>query len=167
MAEKHQIQTLEDLFIVQLKDLYDAENQLVEVLPKFIKKTTNSKLKAGFEKHLQETKQQVERLDKIGDLLGQDLKGKECAGMKGIIQEAEELLGEIGSPGARDAALICAQQHVEHYEISGYGSVRTFAEALGNKEVCELLQRTLDEEGATDKKLSQLSEIINERAKAA
>jgi ferritin-like metal-binding protein YciE len=149
---------LNDLLVDQLKDLYNAEGQLTKALPKMAKKATNPELKQAFEKHLLETQEHVNRLEQVFEALGEKAKGKTCHAMKGLIEEAQEVLSEDAEDAVRDAALIAAAQRVEHYEIAGYGTVRTYAETLGHKEAARLLQQTLDEEGKTDKLLTQLAE---------
>jgi ferritin-like metal-binding protein YciE len=156
---------LEELLIDELKDLYSAENQIVKALPKMIKGTGSPELKRAFERHLDETRRQVERLDQIGDALEVKLTGKKCKGMEGLLEEGRELLQEEMEQDALDAGLIGAAQKVEHYEIAAYGTARTHASVLGYSKVAKLLQQTLNEEGATDKKLTQLAEsIINVEA---
>jgi len=163
-----QMESLRDLLVEELKDLYSAENQILKALPKMIKKATSKELKAGFEKHLKETEGQVERLDKIFSQLDESPRGKKCKGMEGVIADGKDLMEEEAEPEVMDAGLISAAQHVEHYEIAGYGSVRTYAELLGENEIARLLQQTLDEEKATDEKLTELARNINvQAAKAA
>ncbi|MBI1346641.1 DUF892 family protein [bacterium] len=151
------IATLNDLLILQLKDLFSAETQLVKALPKMAKASHCPELRMAFESHLEETKQQVERLEQVSDLLSAKLRGHKCLAMEGLIKEGEETLHEDMNPEVRDAALICAAQRVEHYEMAGYGCARTFAELLGFTEVEELLTETLEEEGAADQKLTQIA----------
>ncbi len=160
-----EMETLRELYIEQLKDLYSAENQIVKALPKMIKAASAPNLKAGFEEHLAQTKQQVERLEKIFKGLDESPKGKDCKGMEGLLEEGEDLIDEDADPEVKDAGLIAAAQHVEHYEIAGYGCVRTYAELLGEKEAVNLLQQILDEEKQTDEKLSALARKINVKAK--
>jgi len=162
-----EMQSLRELMIDELKDLYSAENQILKALPKMIKKADSAELKQGFEKHLKETEGQVERLDKIFEQLEQSPRGKKCKGMEGIIEDGKELMEEDAEPEVMDAGLIGAAQHVEHYEIAGYGCARTYAELLGLNEIARLLQKTLDEEKATDEKLSQLAQNINVQAEKA
>jgi ferritin-like metal-binding protein YciE len=162
-----EMESLKDLMIDELKDLYSAENQILKALPKMIKKATSAELKSGFEKHLKETEGHVERLDKIFQQLGASPRGKKCKGMEGIIEDGEELMEEDADPEVMDAGLIGAAQHVEHYEMAGYGCVRTYSELLGISDVAKLLQRTLDEEKATDEKLTELSRQINVKAEKA
>jgi ferritin-like metal-binding protein YciE len=159
------LKSLQDLLVEQLKDLYSAENQLVKALPKMAKAAANPDLKAGFEEHLEQTRGQVTRLERICEQLEVSPKGKKCAAMEGLVEEGKELMEEDAGPGVRDAGLIAAAQKVEHYEIASYGSARTWAEQLGLDEAVKLLQETLDEEKATDEKLTQLALAdVNEEA---
>jgi ferritin-like metal-binding protein YciE len=159
---------LEELLIDELKDIYSAESQIVKALPKLAKAASSPELKRAFERHLEETRRQVERLDQIGQALDTKLTGKKCKGMEGLIEEGKEIIEEDLDDNAKDAGLIGAAQKVEHYEIAAYGTARTHAELLGYTKAAKLLQQTLDEEGATDKKLTQLAEsIINVEAAAA
>ena len=153
-----EIDSLQKLYMEELKDLYSAEKQLVQALPRMAKKASNPQLRAAFEEHLEVTKKQVERLDQIFERLERSPRGKKCKGMEGLIEEAKEMMQEDMEPEVLDAALIAAAQKVEHYEIAGYGTVRTYARLLGEEEDARLLQQTLDEEGETDKKLTQLAE---------
>ena len=149
--------SLQDLFVEDLKDLYSAETQLTKALPKMAKAATNPDLKQAFQTHLAETQVQIERLEKIFEELDESPKGKKCKAMEGLIEEGKELMEEDAEPEVLDAGLIGAAQKVEHYEIAGYGTVRTYAQMLGNAEAARLLQKTLDEEGMTDKKLTELA----------
>lgn len=151
---------LEELLQDELKDLYSAENQIIKALPKMAKAATSPELRRAFERHLEETRRQVERLDEIGAELDMKMTGKKCKGMEGLIAEGKELLEEDLPEEALDAGLIGAAQKVEHYEIAAYGTARTHAEMLGYRRVAKLLQQTLNEEGATDKKLTQLAESV-------
>ena len=156
---------LEELLVDELKDLYSAENQLVKALPKMAKASSSPELKRAFERHLEETRRQVERLDQIGQALDVRLTGKKCKGMEGLIEEGKEIMEEDFDENAIDAGIIGAAQKVEHYEIAAYGTARTHAEMLGYTKAAKLLQQTLDEEGATDKKLTALAEsVINVEA---
>jgi ferritin-like metal-binding protein YciE len=156
---------LEELLVDELKDLYSAENQIVKALPKMAKAAGSPELRRAFERHLDETRRQVERLDQIGNELDIKLTGKKCKGMSGLIEEGKELVEEDLDQDALDAGLIGAAQKVEHYEIAAYGTARTHAEMLGYNKVARLLQQTLNEESATDKKLTALAEsIINVEA---
>lgn len=159
------LSSLRDLYIEELRDLYNAETQLTKALPKMAKAATSPELKTAFETHLKETEGQIERLEAIFEELGKSPKGKTCAAMKGLVEEGSELMGEDADPTVMDAGLIAAAQRVEHYEMAGYGTVRTFAKILGETKAAKLLQQTLDEEGKTDKLLSELAEsIINVEA---
>ena len=159
------LDTLEQLYISELRDLYSAENQLLKALPKMAKAASSDELRSAFEKHLKQTKQHVERLEQIFEQLDQSPKGKTCRAMKGLIEEGSEILEEDGEDSVLDAGIIVAAQKVEHYEIAGYGSARTFANLLGQDEAAELLQSTLDEESDTNENLNQLAEnIVNPEA---
>jgi ferritin-like metal-binding protein YciE len=159
---------LEELLVDELRDLYSAENQLVKALPRMAKAARSPELKRAIERHLEETRRQVERLEQIGQTLDTKMTGKKCKGMEGLIEEGKEVIEEDFDDNTRDAGLIGAAQRVEHYEIAGYGTARTHAELLGYPKVAKLLQQTLDEEAATDKKLTQLAEtIINVEAATA
>ncbi|HEV7867108.1 MAG TPA: ferritin-like domain-containing protein [Chthoniobacteraceae bacterium] len=162
------IKSLRDLYIHELKDLYSAETQITKALPKMAKAASNEELAEGFRTHLEETKGQIERLKQILEELGETTRGEKCAGMEGLLEEGAKMMEEDLPEELLDAALIGAAQKVEHYEISGYGTVRTFAELLGEDDAAELLQLTLDEESATDEKLTQLAEnIVNPEAEDA
>jgi ferritin-like metal-binding protein YciE len=152
------LETLEDLFVVELKDLYSAEKQLVKALPKMAKAASSPKLRKGFEDHLKQTKKQVERLEEVFEELGVKPRGAKCEAMEGLIEEGKRMMKEDAEGAVMDAALIAAAQRVEHYEIAGYGTVRTFANMLGLKDIERLLQQTLDEESETNEKLSKLAE---------
>ena len=160
------IENLRELLVHELKDLYSPETQLLKALPKMAKAASDEDLVAAFEEHLEQTQGQVERLDKIFEILNAKPRGKTCEAMKGLITEGQEVIGEDATDEVKDAALIAAAQKVEHYEIAGYGTVRTFANLLGESEVAELLQETLDEEGETDKKLTEIAESLNVEAMA-
>jgi len=156
------LESLQDLYLEQLKDLHSAEEQIIEALPKMIAQTKNPELRQGFEKHLNQTKEQLRRLDQIGQRAGQKLSGHKCKGMEGLLEEGEELMKERADSDVLDAALIAAAQRVEHYEMAGYGCARTYARLLGLNDDAKLLQQTLDEEGDTDHKLTDLAErVIN------
>ena len=159
------LKTLQDLYVDQLKDLYNAENQLLKALPKMAKAATAPELATAFTEHLEETKGQIESLETIFTELEISPKGKTCKAMAGLLEEGAEAISEDADPCVKDAALIAAAQRVEHYEMAGYGCVRTFARLLGHDEAADLLQTTLDEEGSTDKKLTDLAEsVINVEA---
>lgn len=157
---------LEEVLVEELQDLLSAESQLVKALPKMAKAASEPKLKAAFQKHLDETKGQVERLKQAFELLGKKARAQHCKGMEGLISEGLEKIEEAGEKPevATDLALVAAAQKVEHYEISGYGTVRTIAEQLGNKKVARLLQQTLSEEEKTDALLTKLSPPLLEAA---
>ena len=155
---------LKELYVDELKDLYSAENQLVKALPKLAKAAASEELRAGFEEHLQQTKGHVQRLEKIFEMLDESPKGKKCKGMEGLIEEGSEIMGEDFKDALLDSALIGAAQRVEHYEIAAYGTVRAFAEELGESEHASLLAETLEEEKETDEKLTELAKQINVEA---
>lgn len=159
------VETLQELLVDELKDLYSAEKQIVRALPKIIKAVTTEDLKEGLANHLEETKGQVSRLEKIGEILGKKMTGKTCVGMKGVLEEGAEVLDDTDKGLVRDAALISACQRVEHYEMAGYGSARDFAKMLGEREIAELLDETLTEEKNADKTLTGASKQINAQAK--
>lgn len=162
------LSSLQDLYVEQLQDLYDAENQILKALPKMAKAASSSELQQGFELHLQQTEGHVARIEQIMQKLGEKPGGKSCKAMKGLIAEGEELMSERAEPSVMDAGLIAAAQRVEHYEMAGYGTVRTWAQQLGDQEAASLLQQTLNEEEQTDQKLSQLAErSVNVRADRA
>ena len=157
-----QVKTLHQLFLDQLKDLYSAETQLIDALPKMAEAAHNAELKQGFEMHLEETKNHARRIEQIFQELEEGKPtGKTCQAMKGLVKEGSEVIHEDATPEVKDAALIAAAQRVEHYEIAGYGVVRTFAEIMGHDNAAKLLQATLDEEAATDKKLTAAASTIN------
>jgi ferritin-like metal-binding protein YciE len=153
-----ELNTLKDLYIAELKDLYSAEKQIVKALPRMIKATRHPELKAAFVTHFNQTGEHVKRLEKICEELGVTPRGKKCVGMEGLLEEGRELIEEEPDDDVLDAGLISAAQHVEHYEMAGYGTVRTYARQLGYESQAELLQRTLDEEGETDHLLTDLAE---------
>lgn len=152
------LETLNDLLIDHLKDLYDAEHQITKALPKMAEAASSQQLKSAFQQHLSETENQIRRLEQVFETMGKKATRKTCKAMKGLVEEGEEILKEDADPSVRDAGLIAAAQKVEHYEIAGYGTVRTYARMLGMDEAADLLQQTLDEEGVTDEKLTQLAE---------
>jgi ferritin-like metal-binding protein YciE len=153
-----EMQTLQDLYLEELKDLYSAEKQLTKALPKMAKAAKNPELRRAFENHLRQTENQITRLDQIFEELGESPRGKKCVGMEGLIEEGDELIKEKPEDEVLNAGLISKAQHVEHYEIAGYGTVRTYARILGFERQAELLQETLDEEGEADKLLTELAE---------
>lgn len=154
---KQPMSNLRESFLDELADIYNAENQLLKALPKMAQAAEHEDLKEGFKTHLEETRGHVDRLKKVFGIFGQDAKGKTCKAMEGLIEEAEDLIEEEEG----DAALICAAQKVEHYEIATYGTLKTWASLLGEEEAAELLEETLEEEKATDEKLTEASESIN------
>lgn len=161
------LESLEILYVEELRDIYNAENQLLKALPKMAKAASSAELKQAFEDHLEQTREHVERLDEIFEKLEKKPTGKTCKAMKGLIEEGSEMMEEEGEEFVLDAGIIAAAQKVEHYEIASYGTVRTWAEMLGDDDAVELLQQTLDEEGETDKRLTELAqEIVNVQAAA-
>src|ERR1700686_2767470 len=158
------VNRLKHLYIEELKDLYSAENQLVKALPKMAKASTSEDLRAGFQGHLEQTKEHVARLEKIFKALGESPNGKKCQGMEGLIKEGGELIAEGPPPEELDAGLISAAQHVEHYEMAGYGGVSAYAKLLGEEQALSLLRKTYEEEKKTDEKLTQLSHQMNAQA---
>ena len=158
------LNSLQDALLTEIQDIYSAEQQLVEALPKMAKKATNAQLKAGFEAHLAETQNQVTRLEQVFKVMGEEPKAETCKAMKGLLAEGEEIMKEDADPEVMDALLIAAAQKVEHYEIASYGTVCTWAEVLGLSEAKELLGQTLNEEENTDKKLTTLSKTLNKKA---
>lgn len=166
------LNSLQDLLVHELNDLYSAEQQMVAALPRMVNAATSSELQNAFDQHLQQTRQHVNRLENIFADFRINKTGDECVAMKGLIKESDEAIRTVADTAVRDAALIASAQRVEHYEMAGYGCARTFANKLGYSEVADLLQQTLDEEGDTDKKLTRLAEGsifktgINEKAMA-
>lgn len=158
------VNSIHQLFVEELKDIYSAETQITKALPKMAKASTSEELKAAFEEHLEETEGQIERLDQIFETLGVNPKGKTCDGMKGVLEEGDEMLEETEEGGVRDAALISAAQRVEHYEMAAYGTVRTYAEQLGQQQFVELLEETLEEEKAADEKLTKIAQKVQQKA---
>ena len=152
------LETLKELYVQELRDLYNAENQLVKALPKMAKGASSDELKDAFEKHLEQTKGHVQRLEQVFEELGEKSKGKTCQAMKGLVEEGSEVLEADGEESVIDAAIIVAAQKVEHYEIASYGSARTFAKLLSQKKAAELLQTTLDEESEANELLNGLAE---------
>lgn len=167
-----QLNSLKDLYVEQLRDLYSAETQLISALPKMAQAASSSALKTAFQQHLDETRTQKQRLEQIFSEIGAPPQGETCEAMEGLIKEGEEVIKASGDAKVKDAALIAAAQRVEHYEMAGYGTVRTYADELGFSDAKKLLQKTLDEEGNADKKLNSLAEGgifssgINEKAMA-
>jgi ferritin-like metal-binding protein YciE len=159
--------SLQDLYVDELRDLYNAETQLVKALPKMAKAATNDQLREAFEEHLRQTTEHVSRLEQIFEQLGEKTSGKKCLGMEGLVKEGSETMKENYSEAVKDAAIIGAAQRVEHYEMAGYGTVKAFAELLGENDHVSLLEQTLEEERQADEKLTQLAEQINSQAAQA
>jgi ferritin-like metal-binding protein YciE len=153
--------SLHELYMEQLRDLYDAEQQIIKALPEMIDAATSTDLKDGLSEHLEVTKTQASRLEQIFEGLGEKAKGEKCKGIRGVLEEGNDLVGDIEDPSLRDAAIIASAQRVEHYEMAGYGTARTFATLLQQEEASKLLQQTLDEEKEADQTLTELSEEIN------
>jgi len=162
------LNNLEDLFVLELQDMYDAENQIVKALPKMAKAATSERLRTAFEEHLQQTEKQVERLEEVFRQVGHKAKKHTCDGMKGLVEEGSDLIAAGGDDMTRDAGLIGAAQKVEHYEIASYGCLVAWARQLGHNDAAELLEETLREEKETDAKLTRMAEgVLNPRASAA
>src|SRR6202000_2387786 len=161
------LETMKELLLDELQDLYSAETQITKALPKMAEAYSTPALKKAFSSHLQETEGHVQRLEKIFKQLKESPKGKTCEGMKGLLKEGEERIKEGGEPDVLDAGLISAAQRVEHYEIAAYGSARTYAELLEEAEVAKLLEETLEEEKSADQKLTKISKKVNVNAEAA
>jgi ferritin-like metal-binding protein YciE len=163
--EMAKLESLKDLLVEQLQDLYDAEYQLTAALPKMAEAATNTQLHSAFTSHLTQTEGHIRRLEQVFQSMGERPTRKPCKAMKGLVEEGDEVMKEDANPDVRDAALIAAAQRVEHYEIAAYGTVRTFAQELGLDSVADLLQQTLDEEGDADRKLTQIAQRrVNEKA---
>jgi len=161
------LETMKELLLDELQDLYSAETQITKALPKMAKASSGADLKEAFESHLAETEGHVQRLETIFKHLKESPKGKTCEGMKGLLKEGDERIKEGGEPEVLDAGLISAAQRVEHYEIAAYGSARTYAELLGELDVVKLLEKTLEEEKAADQKLTKVAKKVNVKAQAA
>jgi len=161
------LENLQQLFVKELRDLYDAESQITDALPKLIDAANHPQLKNALQEHLSVTRQQITRLDRIFQMLGEKPSGETCKGMKGVLKEGDEIVSAGGDPSTVDAGIISAAQRVEHYEMAGYGTVRTYAKLLGQPEMAKMLQQTLDEEGEADRKLSEIASTVNVEAKAA
>jgi ferritin-like metal-binding protein YciE len=155
---------LKSLYVDELRDIYNSEQQLIKALPKMAKAANSEELRKGFEEHLEQTRQHATRLEQILSALGEPVKGKKCKGMAGIVAEGGEMMSEDFDGALMDAALISAAQRVEHYEIAAYGAVHAYAELMGESEAASLLQQTLEEEKQTNQKLTELSEQINSEA---
>jgi len=154
------LETLKDLYIQELKDLYSAETQIIKALPKMAKAATNKELAAGFQEHLEQTKEHAARLEKILKGHDESTRGPKCKGMEGVLKEGAEMIEEDAEDEVRDAGLISAAQRVEHYEMAGYGCARSYAELLGDQQAAQALETTLTEETDTDKKLTDLAESV-------
>jgi ferritin-like metal-binding protein YciE len=162
------LESLEELLQDELKDIYDAEKQLTKALPKLAKKASSPELKDALEEHLRQTEQHIERLDQVFGMLGLPAKGKKCEGMKGLLDEGNDMIGEAEDDATRDAVMIASAQKVEHYEMASYGTVRTWANLLGKGDAAALLEETLEEEKEADRKLTEIAEsFVNEEAAAA
>lgn len=158
------LNSLHNAFVDELRDLYSAENQITKALPQMIEAASSDKLKQAFQEHLDVTKNQIDRLKQVFKQLNESPSGETCKAMQGLIEEGSEVVEKNGNAQVKDAVLIAAAQKIEHYEIAGYGTVRTYAEMLGFEDAADLLQETLDEESETDEKLTELSEEINQEA---
>jgi ferritin-like metal-binding protein YciE len=158
---KVKLNSLHDLYVEQLKDLYDAEHQLIKALPKMAKAASSDELREAFEEHLETTKEHARRIETIFEGMGEKAKGQKCKAMEGLVKEGSEVIEEDMEDGVKDAALIAAAQRVEHYEMAGYGCVRTYASLLGESKAAGLLEKTLQEEKAADETLGGIAEQIN------
>jgi ferritin-like metal-binding protein YciE len=161
------LENLQQLYVKELRDLYDAEKQITDALPKLIDAANNPELKSALQEHLTVTNTQISRLDRIFQSLNEKPTGETCKGMKGVIKEGDEMMATGGDPSTVDAGIISAAQRVEHYEMAGYGTVRTYAKLLGQQEHANLLQQTLQEEEQADQKLTQIANTVNVEARAA
>ena len=159
-----EMDTLKELLVDEVKDLYSAEQQLLKAMPKMMKTASSRQLKMAIETHMKETQAQVQRLESVFEALGEKPKAKKCLAMEGLLKEAKEMMSEDMDDDVMDAAIISGAQKIEHYEIASYGTCRTYAQLIGNKNAAKLLQQTLDEEGKTDKLLTKLAESINVEA---
>jgi ferritin-like metal-binding protein YciE len=155
------VNSLHDLYLEQLKDLYDAEHQLIKALPKMAKASSSAELREAFEEHLEKTKEHARRIESIFESMGENAKGQKCKAMEGLVKEGGEVIEEDMEDGVKDAALIAAAQRVEHYEMAGYGCVRTYASLLGDTKAAGLLEKTLQEEKEADEALGGIAEQIN------
>jgi ferritin-like metal-binding protein YciE len=159
--------SLDDLYVEELRDLYSAETMIIKALPKMVKAASSEQLQDAFQEHLEQTRGHVDRLEQIFQKLDVRARGKKCKAMEGLLEEGKEMMQQDAEPAVKDAALIAAAQRVEHYEMAGYGCARTFARILGDEEAASILQQTLDEEGAADKKLTEIAEqAVNQEAAA-
>ncbi len=161
-------ETLKDLYLDELRDIYDAENEIVKALPKMAEAASSTELRSAFTHHLEQTRRHVTRLEQVFAGMGEKAKAKKCDGVRGILEEGEDLIGEKGDPSVRDAGLIAGAQRVEHYEMAVYGSLRTWASRIGNSQAVSLLDETLNEEKEADHKLTQIAEqSVNKQAAAS
>ena len=160
------LNSLRELYVEQLHDLYDAENQIIKALPKMIGECSSEELREALEEHLEITRQQATRLEKLFNQLGEKTKSQKCKGMEGVIKEGSELLSEVGNEAVKDAAIIAAAQRVEHYEMAGYGTARTYANLLNEPEAAALLEQTLEEEKEADSTLTEIAEQVNVEAES-
>lgn len=161
------VDSVDKLFINELKDLYSAEKQITRALPKMAKAATSNELRNAFQTHLEETRHQIERLERVFEMVGHRASAKTCKGMKGLLEEGEEVMKETEEGELRDAAMIAAAQRVEHYEMAAYGTARTYAERLGKQQMVQLLEKTLSEEKAADQKLTQVSSLVHQQVPRA
>jgi ferritin-like metal-binding protein YciE len=161
------LENLQNLFVEQLRDLYDGEKQITKALPKLIEKANNPELKDVLQEHLDVTNEQIKCLEQIFHILGEKASGETCKGMKGVLAEGDSVVGDAEDNSVRDASIIASAQRVEHYEIAGYGTVRTYAKLLGKNDIANLLEQTLQEEKEADQTLSEIAESVNVEAKAA
>lgn len=161
------LENLQSLFVEQLRDLYDGEEQITKALPKLIEKSTNPELRDALQEHLEVTREQIRRLDQIFQILGEKASGETCKGMKGVLAEGDGVVSDAKEDAVRDATIIASAQRVEHYEIAGYGTVKTYAKLLGKNDIANLLDQTLQEEKDADKTLSEIADSVNIEAKAA
>ncbi len=161
------VDNLHELFVEQLRDLYDGEQQITNALPKLIEKASNPQLKSALQEHLEITQSQIRRLEQIFNSLSEDPSGESCKGMKGVIKEGDDLVSKADDAAVRDASIITSAQRVEHYEIAGYGTVKTYARQLGRQDFASTLEQILGEEKEADQKLTQIAESVNIEAKAA
>lgn len=161
------VDSMQKLFVEELRDIFSAENQITKALPKMAKAASSTELRTAFEHHLKETEGQIQRLEQIFEMLGENPKGKTCDGMKGLLDEGSQVLHETKEGAIRDEAMISAGQRVEHYEMAAYGTARTYAERMAKPRIVELLEKTLEEEKAADKKLTEVSNKVHQQMQHA
>lgn len=161
------VDSMEKLFVEELRDLYSAENQITKALPKMVKAASSEKLRSALEHHLKETEEQVKRLEQICEMIGESPKGETCEGMKGLLEEGDKTVHDAKEGPVRDEAIISGCQRVEHYEMAAYGTARTYAERLGKQQMVQLLEKTLSEEKAADQKLTQVSSLVHQQVPRA